>query len=75
LTISTEIPQRLKTDWPMVGNKIMKPTVLTDSLLKDEIHEATAVDVALGGVVAEWPARFVFMVIDELEKKTDKEKD
>ena len=41
---------------------------------KEEIQEATAVAVALGGGVAEWPARFVFKVLEELEKKTDIEK-
>jgi alkylhydroperoxidase/carboxymuconolactone decarboxylase family protein YurZ len=38
---------------------------------KEEILEATAVAVALGGGVAEWPARFVFKVLEELEKRAD----
>jgi hypothetical protein len=31
-----------------------------------EISEATAVALALGGGVAQWPARFVFKVMDEI---------
>jgi alkylhydroperoxidase/carboxymuconolactone decarboxylase family protein YurZ len=34
---------------------------------RKEILETTAVAVALGGGVAEWPARFVFKVLDEIE--------
>jgi alkylhydroperoxidase/carboxymuconolactone decarboxylase family protein YurZ len=41
---------------------------------KEEIQEATAVAVALGGAMAEWPARFVFKVLEELEKSKDKDK-
>ncbi|MEN6438401.1 MAG: hypothetical protein ABFD97_07450 [Syntrophobacter sp.] len=38
-----------------------------------EIAEATAVALALGGGVVQWPARFVFKVMDELglPDKTD----
>jgi len=32
-----------------------------------EILEATAVALALGGGLVQWPARFVFKVLDELE--------
>jgi alkylhydroperoxidase/carboxymuconolactone decarboxylase family protein YurZ len=39
---------------------------------KQEIQEATAVAIALGGGLAEWPARFVFKVLEELEKLEDK---
>ena len=41
---------------------------------KEEIQEATAVAIALGGGIAEWPARFVFKVLEELEKSEDKDK-
>ncbi len=33
---------------------------------REEILEATAVTVALGGGLAEWPARFVLKVLEEL---------
>lgn len=33
-----------------------------------EIVEATAVALAIGGAMAEWPARFVFKVMDEHKK-------
>jgi alkylhydroperoxidase/carboxymuconolactone decarboxylase family protein YurZ len=39
---------------------------------KKEIQEVTAVAIALGGGMAEWPARFVFKVLEELEKSEDK---
>ncbi len=42
---------------------------------KEEIPEATAVAIALGGGMAEWPARFVFKVLEELDKSEDKDKD
>jgi AhpD family alkylhydroperoxidase len=32
---------------------------------QQEILEATAVALAMGGAVSEWPARFVFKVLDE----------
>ena len=38
---------------------------------KEEIQEATAVATALCGGIAEWPARFVFKVLEELEKSED----
>lgn len=41
---------------------------------KEEIQEATAVSIALCGGIAEWPARFVFKVLEELEKSEDKGK-
>ncbi len=41
---------------------------------KEEIQEATAVAVALCGGIAEWPARFVFKVLEELGKSEDKDK-
>jgi len=41
---------------------------------RDEILEATAVAVALGGGMADWPARFVFKVLEELESKQKKAK-
>jgi alkylhydroperoxidase/carboxymuconolactone decarboxylase family protein YurZ len=31
-----------------------------------EISEATAVAVAMGGGIAQWPARFAFKVMDEV---------
>lgn len=36
---------------------------------RKEILEATAVALALGGGLAQWPARFVFKVLGGLEKK------
>lgn len=33
-----------------------------------EIHETTAVALALGGGVSQWPARFVFKVLEDLNK-------
>lgn len=36
---------------------------------RKEILEATAVALALGGGLAQWPARFVFKVLEGLEKK------
>jgi len=39
---------------------------------KEEIQETAAVAIALGGGMAEWPARFVFKVLEELEKLKDK---
>jgi alkylhydroperoxidase/carboxymuconolactone decarboxylase family protein YurZ len=41
---------------------------------REEILEATAVAIALCGGIAEWPARFVFKVLEELEKSEDKGK-
>ncbi len=41
---------------------------------KEEIQETTAVEVALCGGIAEWPARFVFKVLEELGKSEDKDK-
>lgn len=40
---------------------------------REEIQEATAVAIALGGGMTEWPARFVFKVLEELEKSEDKD--
>lgn len=34
-----------------------------------EVTEAVAVAVALGGGVAQWPARFAFKVLDEIEQE------
>ena len=34
---------------------------------RQEILEATAVALGMGGALAEWPARFVFKVLDEQE--------
>jgi len=46
---------------------------------RSEILEAAAVALALGGGLAQWPARFVFKVLDELgaqgERKAVKESD
>ena len=36
---------------------------------REEILEATAVAVALSGGMADWPARFVFKVLEELESQ------
>ena len=38
---------------------------------RQEILEATAVALALGGALVEWPARFAFKVLDELEGSKD----
>jgi AhpD family alkylhydroperoxidase len=38
-----------------------------------EISEATAVALALGGGVAQWPARFVFKVMDEIRLSAEAE--
>jgi hypothetical protein len=40
----------------------------------EEILEATAVAVALNGGMADWPARFVFKVLEELENRQKKAK-
>jgi hypothetical protein len=34
---------------------------------REEILEATAVALALNGSVADWPARYVFKVLEEIE--------
>jgi alkylhydroperoxidase/carboxymuconolactone decarboxylase family protein YurZ len=34
---------------------------------REEILETTAVALALSGSMADWPARFVFRVLEELE--------
>jgi len=34
--------------------------------------EATAVSVALSGAVADWPARYVFKILDDIEKDEKK---
>jgi len=39
---------------------------------REEILEATAVAVALSGGISEWPARFVFKVLDEIVLKKGK---
>ena len=39
---------------------------------RPEVVEATAVALALGGGVAQWPARFAFKVLDEIEAKPAK---
>jgi AhpD family alkylhydroperoxidase len=36
---------------------------------RQEVIEATAVALVLGGGVAQWPARFVFRVLDEVERE------
>jgi AhpD family alkylhydroperoxidase len=36
---------------------------------RTEVTEAVAVAVALGGGVAQWPARFAFKVLDEIEQE------
>jgi len=36
---------------------------------REEIIETTAVAAALSGAVADWPARFVFKLLDDLEKQ------
>lgn len=36
---------------------------------REQIVEVAAVAVALGGGVAQWPARFVFKVLDEIERE------
>ena len=42
---------------------------------REEILEATAVALALSGGMVDWPARFVFKVLEELEnQKKDKNK-
>ena len=41
---------------------------------REEIVEATAVSVCLGGGPATWPARFVFKVLDELEGSRRRDK-
>jgi AhpD family alkylhydroperoxidase len=38
---------------------------------RKEIIEATAVAIALGGGVAEWPARFVFKVLEEAQSSEE----
>jgi hypothetical protein len=38
---------------------------------RKEISEATAVALALGGGIAQWPARFVFKVLDEIGLSAD----
>jgi hypothetical protein len=40
---------------------------------REEILEATAVALALSGSIADWPARFVFKVLEKLEGKEKKE--
>jgi AhpD family alkylhydroperoxidase len=39
---------------------------------RQEILEATAVALAMGGTVSEWPCRFVFKVLDEQEGSREK---
>jgi alkylhydroperoxidase/carboxymuconolactone decarboxylase family protein YurZ len=41
---------------------------------REETLEATAVAVALSGGMADWPARFVFKVLEELESQQKKAK-
>ena len=41
---------------------------------REEILEATAVAVTLSGGMADWPARFVFKVLEELESQKKKTK-
>ena len=41
---------------------------------RQEIAEAAALAVVLGGGPAQWPARFVFKVLDELEEEKNIEK-
>jgi AhpD family alkylhydroperoxidase len=36
---------------------------------REEIEETAAVAVCLGGGIAEWPARFVFKMLEDLEEK------
>lgn len=40
---------------------------------RKEILEATAVALALGGGLAQWPARFAFKVLEDLEKSEEKD--
>ncbi len=40
---------------------------LAHGATREEVIEATAVAVALGGGIAHWPARFVFKVLEEAE--------
>jgi len=42
---------------------------------RQEIAEATAIAVALRGSIADWPARFVFKVMDELAQGAQMEGD
>ena len=35
----------------------------------EEIEETAAVSVCLGGGIAEWPVRFVFKMLEDLETK------
>jgi alkylhydroperoxidase/carboxymuconolactone decarboxylase family protein YurZ len=39
---------------------------------RKEILEATAVALALGGGLAEWSARFVFKVLDDIQRMKEK---
>jgi len=41
---------------------------------REEILEATAVSLAPNGGMADWPARFVFKVLEELESQQKKDK-
>jgi len=37
---------------------------------REEILETTAIALALSGSIADWPARFVFKVLEQLENQT-----
>jgi len=39
---------------------------------RQEILEAAAVSVALSGAVADWPARYVFKVLEDIENDEKK---
>ncbi|MBT8366101.1 MAG: hypothetical protein KJP23_15490 [Deltaproteobacteria bacterium] len=40
---------------------------------REEILETTAVALALSGSMADWPARFVFKVLEELDNQKKKD--
>ena len=40
---------------------------------REEIMETTAIALALSGSIADWPARFVFKVLEELENEKKKD--
>ena len=40
---------------------------------REEIMETTAIALALSGSIADWPARFVFKVLEELENQKKKD--
>ena len=40
---------------------------------REEIMETTAIALALSGSIADWPARFVFKILEELENQKKKD--